>query len=397
MALSDFFKPRWRHSDPSIRKAAAAQLDDEAVAVRLAGSDPDDGVRAAAARRVEELAARRAANASGIDALRALEGVADPGLLRELAKDAVDPAARAAAVRRSGDEAVLDAALAGDDALLRAELVAAGLEESRLLERALRDECWAVRGMAAARLSAAGRRELLERTGGEHVAATGGLDGDAEPFVRAWTRRAYSEWQQARHGAEPSDAPEPATPSDHAKLCDEFDRGTRMLPRVATIAFNARLCRRLMPFLVEECGSAELRRALDLEAALRFVERTVSGAVERFDPMERSVDVHMERCKSAEQRFKNGGRQRLEWLAHAAFVTVESMRKATPALGGMLVLITGMQLNTPSQAPDGGPIEPAALDFERRVVGDLRRLLDLVGGSRSPEQLGVPPEAFGPL
>ena len=39
MALSDLFKPKWKHSDPNVRKAAILNITDQKVLAEVAKND----------------------------------------------------------------------------------------------------------------------------------------------------------------------------------------------------------------------------------------------------------------------------------------------------------------------------------------------------------------------
>jgi hypothetical protein len=55
MAFLDSFRPKWRHSSPSVRLSAVKALTDQAVLAQVAKTDPAPEVRDAAAERLTEL------------------------------------------------------------------------------------------------------------------------------------------------------------------------------------------------------------------------------------------------------------------------------------------------------------------------------------------------------
>ena len=48
MAIFDWFRPKWRHSDPKVRMAAIAEIDDQSLLFRIAVEDADSKVRCTA-------------------------------------------------------------------------------------------------------------------------------------------------------------------------------------------------------------------------------------------------------------------------------------------------------------------------------------------------------------
>jgi hypothetical protein len=55
MGIRDLFTPKWRHSDPTVRKSAIKRLTDRNVLVNIAKNDEDSGVRHIAKMRLVEL------------------------------------------------------------------------------------------------------------------------------------------------------------------------------------------------------------------------------------------------------------------------------------------------------------------------------------------------------
>ncbi len=55
MGIREWFTPKWRHSDPEVRKSAVKRLTDRDVLVNIAKTDEDSGVRHIAKIRLIEL------------------------------------------------------------------------------------------------------------------------------------------------------------------------------------------------------------------------------------------------------------------------------------------------------------------------------------------------------
>ncbi|MCS4503154.1 DUF349 domain-containing protein [Arhodomonas aquaeolei] len=150
MLFERFRRPRWAHRDPEVRRAAVIALDiaDEeqgGTLARLAEDDPDAGVRAAAVRRLDDLAlleraldgdpeapVRECARArycqllTGGDTLSmahresALQACADPQIIAHVARGAREEGLRRLALERTTDPGVLaEAALHDPVARLR--------------------------------------------------------------------------------------------------------------------------------------------------------------------------------------------------------------------------------------------------------------------------------------
>ncbi len=53
MRLSDFFCPRWKHSDKEIRLCAVKKLDNKKKLAKIARNDPEEDIREAAVQKLE--------------------------------------------------------------------------------------------------------------------------------------------------------------------------------------------------------------------------------------------------------------------------------------------------------------------------------------------------------
>lgn len=108
MNLASFFRPRWKHADPSIRVAAVNTLSDQEVLGTIARDDSDALVRHAAFARIndpEQLA--EFAKRDGEFNLEAATRLADPVRLVDIARRAMSAQVRAAAVARINDPRAL--------------------------------------------------------------------------------------------------------------------------------------------------------------------------------------------------------------------------------------------------------------------------------------------------
>ena len=55
MKFSDFFVPRWQHSNPEVRIKAIHRLQDQSLLAQIVQKDPDERVRESASTRLQEL------------------------------------------------------------------------------------------------------------------------------------------------------------------------------------------------------------------------------------------------------------------------------------------------------------------------------------------------------
>jgi hypothetical protein len=130
MALVDLFKPKWKHSDVTVRMNAVRSLDpsETTTLAQIARNDSDEGVRRLAIRRLE-----------------------DPDVLAELAGDLDGPLADLAHERASGY--LVNVLLEAQDADAAIETLARISDESALAEVARRTRFVEVRRAAFERLS----------------------------------------------------------------------------------------------------------------------------------------------------------------------------------------------------------------------------------------------------
>jgi hypothetical protein len=154
MAVADWFRPKWKHSQASVRLAALKDVHDSEVLAHIAASDPDSGVRAAAALRIEEGLARRTKSTTWDAKERrdAAERVTDARLLGEIAQSALDPEVRKSAVERLDEHSCLvEIANCGEDGAVREVAI------SRIREQTDLAQVVKTAGYASARVAAAKR------------------------------------------------------------------------------------------------------------------------------------------------------------------------------------------------------------------------------------------------
>lgn len=108
MSLFDRFRPRWKHSDPNVRKEAAAALTDQTTLIEVFENDSSTEVRNAAFERIaDQEFLTRLATGDGPVNLAAAQRLTDPIALAEVARSASSARVRAAAVDRIGDDQLL--------------------------------------------------------------------------------------------------------------------------------------------------------------------------------------------------------------------------------------------------------------------------------------------------
>jgi hypothetical protein len=108
MSLFDRFRPRWKHSDPQVRKEAVGALTDHALLIELFETDPSEDVRAAACARItdQEFLAE-VAKGEGPHNLGAAQRLTEPLPLADVANNARSARVRAAVVERITDDQLL--------------------------------------------------------------------------------------------------------------------------------------------------------------------------------------------------------------------------------------------------------------------------------------------------
>ena len=111
MTLSDFFKPKWRRSDPQVRKQAVAVVNDPSILARVALTDDDPDVRSAATGRIaDETVLEQIAASDSSEDVRAIAvgKITNEATLRAFATgESVDYGVRVAAIEKLQDQGVL--------------------------------------------------------------------------------------------------------------------------------------------------------------------------------------------------------------------------------------------------------------------------------------------------
>lgn len=135
MSFFDRFRSKWKSSDPAVREAAVATLEDQDVLATLAESDPVASVQAAAIRALkdQEALARLAHRDSPLASL-AMQQLTDPDLVKAVALTSESREARDLAIDRIDDGVTLHRIATSDtDSTLRlkARLKRLGPDQTR--------------------------------------------------------------------------------------------------------------------------------------------------------------------------------------------------------------------------------------------------------------------------
>ncbi len=110
MALANLLQPRYRHSDPAVRREAVKRLGDEAALVRLASSDPDLEVRLLAVNRIGSQDGLVAVAVDGQyleSRLKAVRRISDPRTLAGIMRERKQPDLMMACFEGIRDQEVL--------------------------------------------------------------------------------------------------------------------------------------------------------------------------------------------------------------------------------------------------------------------------------------------------
>ena len=159
--LGRFIKPRWKHSNPEVRRGAVARIDDAEILLQIANDDPDTGIREAAIARIGDLATLTRVNiAPEIEAALNRRFVALlPGAMNN---PALLPAIENQITQRGGIALQREIATQSGDAAVRLWLIPHVTDPALLEEMAASDGSAEVRMQAAERINepAAIRRTL---------------------------------------------------------------------------------------------------------------------------------------------------------------------------------------------------------------------------------------------
>lgn len=110
MNLLNLFRPKWKHTNPEIRRTAVQRLEDQTVLVGVAQSDEDASVRKTALMKIQDQLSvlEIARNEKCIGQRDAAERLDSPSLVAKLAMDKhVSPFVRGAAVEKLHDQKLL--------------------------------------------------------------------------------------------------------------------------------------------------------------------------------------------------------------------------------------------------------------------------------------------------
>ncbi len=112
MGLMDLFKPKWKRSDPEVRKAAVEKIDDQNILAKIVRNDNDGNVR-----------------------YKAVEKLTDQQLLSDIARDDVDKYVRSRAAENITDRKILeDLAISSSDEKIR-KMAVDIIEDQKLLAK----------------------------------------------------------------------------------------------------------------------------------------------------------------------------------------------------------------------------------------------------------------------
>lgn len=418
MTLIDLFRPRYKHSDPSVRAKAAETVGIE-IARKLLSEDENEKVRDVAANRVEDLLVRTAKESSSQEGLDALKEIKTKQLIAEIALDAKNVGVRQAALDRVTDQSLMRIIARGtgdldircnalsrlsdktlvrdlvindhDGAMRLALLNQLRGDNSTLMQVAINDECWPVRCQAAVFLDSSHRKQLarlIEKAGNTSLEIT-----DDNDFYVKWIGYTDQKWQRKRPTI-------PGVIFGHSKIgkgmdLDSFELGVDILPRQAAIALVARLTRRLVSILQESCGIADLHNAAILECALQYAEGIPYN--DKVNPADPALEWHLRRVNKAPDAWAEN--EIWKNIAEAVSTAVESIRKQTPALSIFLILALGSYCYCliSGEPGDGssGKTPPLAKIYEKSAFIDLARLQHALDSIKDPAISPIPPGLFG--
>jgi uncharacterized protein len=158
MAITDLFRPKWKHSDAAVRKPAVEKLTDEGILSDIAQSDPDRGVRLAAVAKLSDPhgLARILHKESEVSVWQAaLARISDQTLLAEIARTTPRATVRAAVVKKLMSPSVLAERLKGDDdAAVRLAALEKVSDQAAVAGTARSDKDPAVRAAAVKKITA---------------------------------------------------------------------------------------------------------------------------------------------------------------------------------------------------------------------------------------------------
>jgi tetratricopeptide (TPR) repeat protein len=159
MGLTDFFRPKWKHSNKLVRQAVVEKVTDQAILAQVARTDAEPAVRSIAVRNLTDqavLAQIARTDDSPLvrrDAVQAAQTVADPAFFAGIAKNDKHEDVREAALKKVSDQALL-AEIARSDRSQRVRLSAvSGLTDQRALAELVETQTGRVREAAEGKLT----------------------------------------------------------------------------------------------------------------------------------------------------------------------------------------------------------------------------------------------------
>jgi tetratricopeptide (TPR) repeat protein len=157
MALADWFRPKWRHSNPSIRIAAVKALTSPATLARVAKADADASIRRVAVEMLSDQGVLgEVAKADADEQVRALalSRVTEAAVLADIVQNGRPGEARMAALARLTEPALLgEVAKKNDDVELRKSATLRVTDTALLADIATKDPAVSVRQVAIPRVT----------------------------------------------------------------------------------------------------------------------------------------------------------------------------------------------------------------------------------------------------
>jgi tetratricopeptide (TPR) repeat protein len=157
MSLADWFRPKWRHSNPAVRAVAVKTLTDPAILGRVAKGDADASVRRAAVEMLSDQSVLgEVAKADADEQVRgsALGRVTEAAIMADIVQKGRPGETRAAALARLTDPSLLgEVAKGNDDAKLRKSATLRVTDTAVLAEIVTTDPEVSVRQVAIPRVT----------------------------------------------------------------------------------------------------------------------------------------------------------------------------------------------------------------------------------------------------
>jgi tetratricopeptide (TPR) repeat protein len=157
MALADWFRPKWRHSNPSVRAVAVRALRDPAILARVAKGDAEADIRRIAVEMLtDELVLSEVAKTDADEQVRALAlgRVSEAGLLADIVQEGRPGEIRTVALARLTEPTLLQkVATSNSDPLLRKTATLRVTDATVLCDIVMKDPDVGVRQAAIPRVT----------------------------------------------------------------------------------------------------------------------------------------------------------------------------------------------------------------------------------------------------